>query len=152
MPPQSPDVPDETFPAEGRLLGVDYGTRRVGLAVSTHEQNISSPLEIYERRNRQIDARYFRELVEEERIVGLVVGLPMHVGGEEGQKAREAREYGAWLARTTGLPVRFWDERYTSAAADEFLINIDMSRKKRKRRLDMIAAQIILQGFLDRPR
>jgi putative holliday junction resolvase len=151
MPLQTPDVPEE-FPAEGRLLGVDFGTRRVGLAVSTREQNISSPLEVYERKNPQIDARYFRELVQEERIVGLVVGLPMHVGGEEGQKAREAREYGAWLARTTGLPVSFWDERYTSAAADEFLINIDMSRKKRKRRLDMIAAQIILQGFLDRPR
>ena len=84
----------ESLPCEGALLGVDYGTKRVGLAISTREQTIASPLEIYKRRNTRLDEKYFREIAADYRIVGCVVGLPIHLSGEEGQKAREAREYG----------------------------------------------------------
>jgi putative Holliday junction resolvase len=107
----------EEFPSEGQLLGVDYGTVRVGIAISTREQNIASPLEIYNRRNERLDAVYFKELTDEYRIKGLVVGLPMHINGEEGESARHAREYGAWLVEVTGLPILFWDERFTSSVA-----------------------------------
>lgn len=139
----------ENFPATGKLLGIDYGTVRVGLAVSTPDQKIASPLEILTRRNEQLDAKYYRELMTEYRISGLVIGLPIHVNGTEGQKAREAREYGSWLQQLTGLPVMFWDERYTSVAAEDHLIGVDLTRKQRKKRLDMVAAQILLQAYLD---
>ena len=139
----------ETFPREGRLLGLDYGTKRVGIAVSTPEQNISSPLENYQRRSEPLDAAHLKELARDYRIAGIVVGLPVHMSGEEGQKAGEARAFGEWAGRVTGLPVRFWDERFTSAMAEDHLLAADMSRKKRKARLDMLAAQILLQSYLD---
>lgn len=139
------------FPAEGRLLGIDFGTRRIGLAVSTSNQSIASPLEIYERRNATLDARYLRDVIDENRIVGLVVGLPVHLNGDEGDSCRLAREFGTWLSRQTDLPICYWDERYTSVIAEEWMIHVDLSRKKRKRRLDMVAAQIMLQSYLDRP-
>ncbi len=139
----------EEFPSHGQLLGVDYGTVRVGIAISTREQNIASPLEIYNRRNDHLDAMYFKEITEEYRIKGLVVGLPMHINGEEGATAYHARQYGAWLVEVTGLPILFWDERFTSSVAEDYLIGADMTRKKRKKRLDMIAAQIMLQACLE---
>lgn len=139
----------EDFPRAGKLLGVDYGTKRVGLAVSTYDQKISSPLEVYQRRNETLDSKYFREIVQDYTIAGLVVGLPIHLSGGEGQSARGAREYGQWLVKLTGLPILFWDERFTSAVADDHMIGIDMTRKQRKRRIDMVAAHIMLQAYLD---
>lgn len=143
------DAPASEFPREGRLLGLDYGTRRLGIAVSTPEQNISSPLENYERRSERLDAEHLRQVATDYRVAGLVVGLPVHMSGEEGGKAREARAFGEWASRETGLPVRYWDERFTSAMAEEHLLGASMTRKKRKARLDMLAAQILLQSFLD---
>ncbi len=113
-------VPD-SFPTDGRLLGIDYGTVRVGLAISTPEQTIASPIEVYQRRSERLDAAYFQQFVKENRIAGLVVGLPMHVNGEEGQKAHEARQFGTWLAATVSRPVIWWDERYTSSVAADLL-------------------------------
>ena len=107
--------------AKGRLLGVDYGTVRVGLAVSDPDRIIASPLATYARRDQEADARFLRELVQTESIVGLVVGLPVHLSGREGQKAAAARAFGAWLARTTGLPVAFYDERFTTVEAESAL-------------------------------
>lgn len=139
----------DEIPPQGQLLGVDYGTKRVGLAISTGDQTLSSPLQIYERRNERLDAKFFRELAEDYRLKGIVVGLPMHINGEEGESARHARAYGTWLSELTGLPVIYWDERYTSAVAEEHLLNAEMTRKQRKKRLDKIAAHIILQACLD---
>ena len=135
--------------AKGRLLGIDFGTVRVGLAVSDPDRLIASPFETYVRKDAKADAAYFQRVVAAEKVVGLVVGLPLHTGGEEGIKAREAREYGAWLAAATGLPVVFWDERCTTAAAEDALWSAGLSHKKRKDRRDRVAAQLILQGFLE---
>ena len=137
-----------SFPL-GRLLGVDFGTVRVGLAVSDPDRLIASPFETYARKDAKADAAYFQRVVASEKIVGLVVGLPLHTGGEEGIKAKEAREYGAWLTEATGLPVVFWDERCTTAAAEDALWGAGLSHKKRKERRDRVAAQLILQGFLE---
>lgn len=134
---------------KGRLLGVDFGTVRVGLAVSDADGIIASPFETYLRKDAVTDAAYFAKLATDERIVGLVVGLPLHMGGEEGVKAKEAREYGAWLFQATGLPVTFWDERCTTAAAEDALWDAGLSHKKRRDRRDRVAAQLILQGYLD---
>lgn len=140
------------FPASGRLIGIDFGTKRVGIAVSTGDRSIASPVEVYQRRNEQLDTRYFKEMLQEFRPVGLVVGLPMHVGGSEGSKAREARAYGDWLAKLLGLPVTYWDERFTSVVAEEHMLAVDLTRKQRKARIDKLAAQIMLQAYLDHHR
>ena len=139
----------ENFPREGKLLGVDFGTKRVGLAVSTPDQVIASPLEVYQRRNESQDAKHYLEVVKEYRISALVMGLPIHLSGADSQSARRAREYGDWLVKLTGLPILYWDERFTSAVAEDQMIGIDMTRKQRKRRMDMVAAQIMLQAYLD---
>jgi putative Holliday junction resolvase len=143
-----------TLPRRGRLVGLDFGTRRIGVAISDDEQRIASPLENYDRVRPDLDGRRLHTIADEYRATGIVVGLPLHMGGEEGQKAHEAREFGAWVANATGLPVAFWDERLTSALAEEFLQAAQLTKKKRQRRLDMVAAQIMLQSYLDsrRPR
>ncbi|MBX9581118.1 MAG: Holliday junction resolvase RuvX [Gemmataceae bacterium] len=133
----------------GRLLGVDYGTVRVGLAVTDPDRIIASPLETLTRRDEAADAAYFHRLVAAERVAGLVVGLPMHTGGEEGAKAAEARRYGAWLAAVTGLPVVFWDERFTSSLAEDALLAAGLTKKRRKARVDRVAAQLILQAYIE---
>ncbi|WP_166824964.1 Holliday junction resolvase RuvX [Thalassoroseus pseudoceratinae] len=139
------------FPTNGRLLGVDYGTKRVGLAVSSPDQKFAGPLENYNRRTEPLDAKHFLQVVSENRIKALVVGLPVHLSGDEGQKAKESREFGQWLADLTGLPIRYWDERYTSARAEEALLEAGLSKKKRQARLDKLAAQFMLQAYLDAP-
>ena len=141
---------EAAFPIRGRLLGVDFGTKRLGIAVCNLEQTISSPLENYTRAGLLADARHLRRLAEEYGAVGIVVGLPVHMSGDEGGKAREAREFGTWLGRGTGLPVRYADERFTSLIAEDYLLGAELTRKKRKARLDMLAAQLILRGYLER--
>jgi putative Holliday junction resolvase len=131
------------------LLGVDYGSVRVGLAVSDPERKIAFPLATYTRSNREQDARYFSALVREEAIAVIVVGLPVHLDGREGKKAAEARAFGAWLGQTTGLPIVFWDERFTSVEAEEHLWAAGLTHKRRKERRDRVAAQILLQAYLD---
>ena len=142
--------PDERpFPTEGRLLGLDFGTRRLGIAVSTPEQTMASPLENYDRKTPKLDAEHLQEVVEDYRIRGLVVGLPVHMSGDEGGLARSAREFGLWIATETDLPLRFWDERFTSALAEEILQAASLTKKQRKARKDKLAAHLLLQSFLD---
>jgi putative Holliday junction resolvase len=133
----------------GRIGGVDYGTVRIGLAVSDPDRTMASPLEIYVRRSSALDAKHFQQLARDERIVLWVVGLPVHLDGRESQKSREARNFGKWLGEITELPVEFFDERFSSAQADEILQAAELTRKRRKRRLDMLAAQIMLTAYLE---
>jgi putative Holliday junction resolvase len=143
------DAPVPTVPRRGCLLGLDFGTRRVGFAVSDEEQRLAVPLETYSRRTLDEDARHLTAVIGDYRIVGLVIGLPLHMGGEEGQKAGEARLFGSWAGTASGLPIAFWDERLTTAQADEHLAAARLSPKKRKLLRDKIAAQIMLQSYLD---
>jgi putative Holliday junction resolvase len=133
----------------GKLLGVDYGQVRIGLAISDPDRKFAFPLETYARRGPERDAAYFREVVKEEAVVGLVVGLPMHTDGREGQKAAEARAFGTWLAETTGLPVVYWDERFTTVEAESALWAAGLTHKQRRARRDRVAAQIFLQAYLE---
>jgi putative Holliday junction resolvase len=135
--------------AATRLLGVDFGRVRVGLAVSDPDRKFSFPLATYERQGRARDADHFRALVAEEGVGGLVVGLPVHLDGREGEKAAEARAFGKWLAGVTGLPVVFWDERFTTVEAESALWDAGLTHKQRKARRDRVAAQILLQAYLD---
>ncbi len=97
------DQPD--FPATGRIAGIDYGTKRIGVAITDPDRRLASPLANYDRASPAQDAAYFRQLVADEQIVAFVVGLPIHLSGQESRKSREARAFGDWLEETTGRPV-----------------------------------------------
>jgi putative Holliday junction resolvase len=131
------------------LLGVDHGSVRIGLAISDADRKMAFPLATYTRRNENQDADYFRKLVQAEPIEQIVVGLPLHLDGHEGRQADEARAFGAWLAEVTGLGVVFWDERFSTVEAEGHLWSAGLTHKKRKARRDRVAAQILLQAFLD---
>jgi putative Holliday junction resolvase len=132
-----------------RLLGVDFGTVRVGLSVSDPDRKIAFPLATYYRQGAGKDAVYFREIVQHEEIAQIVLGLPVHLNGREGQKASEARAFGKWLTSVTGLAVLYWDERFTTTEAESALWQAGLTHDQRKARRDRVAAQILLQAYLD---
>ncbi len=133
----------------GCILGLDFGTKRVGAAVSDSRHKIATPLEIYERRDPIQDGRHYQALVREHEIERIVIGLPVHLGGREGSSASLARTWGDWLTRVTGLGVVYFDERFTTFEAEEVLISAGMKRSKRKGFRDMLAARLLLQNYLD---
>ena len=140
------------FPQQGRIAGIDFGTVRIGVAITDPAQQLASPLDNYTRRSLEGDAAYFRKLAAEERLAGFVVGLPVHTSGNESEKSHQARQFAQWLGETTSLPVRLFDERYTSAHAEEALQAAGLTKKRRKERLDKLAAQIMLVSYLESTR
>jgi putative Holliday junction resolvase len=132
-----------------RIAGIDYGTVRIGIALADTEVGIATPLANYTRRSDELDAAYFRNLVDEEKFGRFIVGLPVLLDGQESQKSHESRAFGGWLAKVTGLPVHFFDERFTTAEADELLGQTHLTKKQRKARRDQIAAQIMLTAYLE---
>jgi putative Holliday junction resolvase len=140
---------DNSQRAPGRIAGIDFGTVRIGIALSDPGRLIASPYENYVRRTEQLDAQRFSRLVAEEDVKLFVVGLPLHLEGGESRKSLEARRFGQWLAQVTGVPVEFFDERFTSVEAEQLLLAAQMTSKRRKQRTDMLAAQIILSAYLE---
>ncbi|MEK6234971.1 MAG: Holliday junction resolvase RuvX [Planctomycetales bacterium] len=130
-------------------MGIDFGTVRVGLALGERQCGLATPLETHVRKGKQADADRFQRLAEEEDVKLFVVGLPVHLSGQESEKSRQARNFGAWLEELTGIPVVFFDERFTTREAEQLLIDAKVPKKKRKDKLDMLAAQIMLQAYLD---
>ena len=143
MKPSSP-------PEKGKIAGIDFGTVRIGIATCDAERLIAFPYAIYRRRDEKKDIEYFQQFAKEERIVHFVLGLPLHCNGDLSDKAREAIAFGTQLAEATGLTIDFLDERFTSAEAENYLRTANLNAKKRKERLDMVAAQIILSTYLER--
>lgn len=146
-PAVAPELPDE-----GRLLGVDFGTVRIGLALCDESQRWVTPLDTYNRRNLRSDAAHFASLVKQDGVAGIVVGLPIHCDGKESQKSKEVRQFCVWLSEATGVPVTQFDERFTTAEARRLLDERPMSAKKKKKKLDGVAAHLILSHFLDSAR
>ncbi len=138
--------------SSGRIAGIDFGTVRIGIAISDANQTFASPLETYQRNGEAADRKRFVRLAAEERIGLFVVGLPVHLDGRESDKSKEARRFGQWLTETTGVGVRFFDERFTTHEAQLYLADAKLSKKKRKERLDKLAAQIMLTAFLEHQR
>ena len=136
----------------GRIAGIDYGTVRIGIAVTDPDRTIASPLETYTRRNEVLDRERFVRLAKEERLALFVVGLPVHLDGRESQKSFEARQFGEWLTAATGVPVEYFDERFTTHEAELALAGAKLTKKKRKERLDKLAAQIMLAAYLESSR
>lgn len=138
------------LPAKKALIGFDYGSRRLGVAVSDLSRTIASSHSIIQRSDWAADLAAIRRIIEEKEIGGMVFGLPLQMNGQEGEIAAEVRAFAAKLQQAVELPLAFWDERLSSAAVESFLIKeIDLSRSKRKKVLDASAAAYILQGFLD---
>lgn len=135
--------------ARTRLLGVDFGKARLGLAVSDPERRLASPLTTYARRDRQQDARFLKQVVEEQEVAQIVLGLPVHLDGREGPSAAAARQFGDWLQKAAGVPVVYWDERFTTVEAESALWSAGLTHKRRKERRDRVAAQMLLQNYLD---
>ena len=133
----------------GRVAGIDFGTVRIGIALSDPGRTIASPYENYTRRGTQQDAKRLRRLVAEEEVTLFVVGLPLHLDGLESAKSLQARQFGNWLAETTGVPVEFFDERFTSSEAEQLLLRAEMSKRGRRKRMDMLAAQIMLTAYFE---
>ena len=136
-------------PRFGRLLGIDYGDKRIGFAISTPEQTISSAIENYTRRTSALDLQQIRRWCEEYVVKGIVIGLPIHMNGNESQKSAHCRRFAAWLYEHLKLPLALHDERCTTAVVMDQLIELDLSRKQRKKKLDMLAAQVLLESYLN---
>jgi putative Holliday junction resolvase len=133
----------------GKIAGIDYGTVRIGIAVSDVDRVLASPYEMYVRKSPDRDAEYFRRLVSEERITHFVLGLPLHLSGDLSEKAKEVLRFGRWLTAVTGIAVDYMDERYTSVEAEHILRQAGLTDKKRKVLRDKLAAQILLCAYLE---
>lgn len=132
-----------------RILGIDYGSKRIGLSMSDTSGRTASPLGIRHRVSASQDGEFFRELARSHQLARVVVGMPEVKVGKEGERAQEARKYGAWMAAELGLPVNFYDERYASIDAEARQRSAGLRARGRKKRRDMLAAQIMLQAYLD---
>jgi len=132
-----------------RIAGIDYGSVRIGIALADTEVGIASPYATYVRRNPILDAEYFVRLAKQEQIGRFVVGLPVHLHGGESQKSIESREFGQWLGKATGIPVEFFDERFTTREAEDLLEAASLKRTQRRSRRDQLAAQIMLSAYLE---
>jgi len=138
------------LPPRGALIGLDLGTKTIGVATSDPDRRLATPVETIARRRFGLDARRVLELAGERRAVGFVLGLPVNMDGSEGPRAQATRAFARNLARLTPLPIALWDERLSTAAVERALIAADASRTKRKAVIDQHAAAYILQGALDR--
>lgn len=135
---------------DGRVAGIDYGRRRIGVAICDAQRILASPLCVrHTSGDAAADADYFRRLVADESIVGFVVGLPIHADGSDSRMSVEVERFGGWLAETTGRPVVFHDERYSSIEATGMMAGRGLSRGKKKARTDAVAAQIVLAAWLE---
>ena len=133
-----------------RFMGIDYGTRRIGLAVGDTDAGVASPVETIEARGGITDqVRAVETTAQEYQVDAFVIGLPLNMEGTEGDQAKVARKFGEALARTTGKPVHYWDERLSSRHAQELLQPAGLTHRQQRAIEDSVAAQVILQGFLD---
>lgn len=138
------------LPPTGGLLGLDLGTKTIGVATSDPDRRIASPVKTLKRGKFTVGLAELRELINERQTAGLVMGLPINMDGTSGPRAQSSRTFGRNLSRELELPVLLWDERLSTAAVERELISIDTSRKRRAEVIDAMAANFILQGALDR--
>ena len=133
-----------------RVLGLDVGTRRIGLAVTDPLGITAQGLETLERKNKKQDFAYLNRVLREYGVKEIVVGLPLRMSGEEGTQSEKIRIFAEQLGKKFGLPVHLWDERLTSAEANRFLRASELSIEKRAKAVDRMAAVLILQGWMER--
>ena len=140
----------DTLPRGKRVMGLDLGTKTIGLALSDGERRIASPLETIRRIKFKADAAALLALAEKYDVAAFVLGLPLNMDGTEGPRVQATRAFARNLAKLTDLPITLWDERLSTVAAERALLEADASRKRRAAVIDQVAAGYILQGALDR--
>ena len=140
------------LPPRGALIGLDLGTKTIGVAASDPDRRLAAGVETIARKNFTADAKRLLALAAERKAAGFVLGLPVNMDGSEGARAQSTRAFARNLARLTDLPIALWDERLSTAAVERELIGADMSRRRRAAVIDQHAAAYILQGALDRLR
>jgi putative Holliday junction resolvase len=154
MPAPAPILPlmeaAPLLPARGSLIGLDLGTKTIGVAVSDPDRRLATGVETVARTNFTTDAKRVLALAAERNAVGFVLGLPINMDGSEGPRAQSTRAFARNFSKLTDRPIMFWDERLSTAAVERELIAQDMSRAKRAAVIDEHAAMYILQGALDR--
>jgi len=138
------------FGRRGILIGLDLGTKTIGVAASDPERKLAAGVETVARKNFSTDAKRLLALAAERRAVGFVLGLPVNMDGSEGPRAQSTRAFARNFSKLTDLPIALWDERLSTAAVERDLIAADVSRGKRAAVIDQHAAAFILQGALDR--
>ena len=134
---------------KSRLLGIDPGKKRVGLAISDEDKLVSTPLKTIIKKNNSDLAKEIREIIEENNIKGIVVGNPINMDGSKGPSAQSANDFAKYLSNNISIPVTMWDERLSSEAAFNLSSNLDINTSKKVEKLDQNAASFILQGALD---
>jgi putative Holliday junction resolvase len=140
----------EALPPKGALLGLDVGTKTIGLAISDPDRSVASPLETIRRSKFSDDVLRLEALIDQRGVIGLIIGLPVALDGSEGPRCQSVRQFAANLMARRDLPTLLWDERFSTAAVERFLVDeADMSRKRRAEVVDKMAAAYILQGALD---
>lgn len=132
-----------------RVLAIDPGTVRLGLAVSDPTRTIAQPLSVLPRRSPPEDLKALAEIVKEHDVGLIVIGLPRMMDGRLDVAAQQAQAFGAEVARVTGRPVTYWDERLTTVAAERYLVEQGKRRSKRRQEVDRMAATLLLQGYLE---
>ena len=138
------------FPPRGALIGLDLGTKTIGVAVSDPDRKLATGVTTIARKTFTVDAKALLALAAERAAIGFVLGLPINMDGSEGPRAQSTRAFARNFAKLTELPIALWDERLSTVAVERELIDADMSRKKRAAVIDQHAAAFILQGALDR--
>ena len=150
MTDDAPQNPLAALPASGKLLGLDLGTKTIGLSVSDLGRRLATPRPVLKRVKFTQDAEVLLAFAEKEKVVAFVIGLPMNMDGSAGPRVQATRAFVRSMSDKTDIPFVFWDERLSTVAAERTLIEMDVSRKKRAERIDSAAASFILQGALDR--
>ena len=133
-----------------RLLGLDLGTKTIGLALSDVSRTVATPLETIRRKKFTNDVKKILDIIDKFDISAIVIGLPLNLNGSEGPRAQATRSFAMNLTKHTNLPLVLWDERLSTVAAERTLLEADASRKRRAEVIDKMAAAFILQGALDR--
>lgn len=142
----------EAIGPRGRLIGLDLGTKTIGVALSDVGRRVASGLQTIKRKKFTIDAERLATLIDAHEAAGLVLGLPINLDGTEGPRAQSTRAFARNLNRSFPLPILLWDERLSTQAAERVLLAADQSRRRRAEVIDKMAATLILQGALDRMR
>lgn len=147
-----PANPLATIPPTGRIMGLDLGTKTIGVAVSDGMRYTATPLETIKRTKFTQDAIRLEELIAQNAIVAIVLGLPLNMDGSEGPRVQSTRAFARSLSQRITLPIAFWDERLSTSAVTRMMIDADLRRDRRAEIVDKLAASYILQGALDRLR
>ena len=133
-----------------RIMGLDLGTKTIGVALSDVSHMIASPLETVRRKKFRDDSARLQNITEEHEVGGIFLGLPVSMDGTEGPRCQSTRAFADNMLGVLDIPVTFWDERLSTSAVERMLVNdVDMTRKRRGEVIDKLAAVYILQGFLD---